>query len=213
MSIFDFFKNRNKIKKDNDDEIQISSDKPYIVTDSCDDDIQSFRTYTEPLKFDGIRKIALSAKIMYEEGNDWTIVFFLPASDIIEKIREIRRNPRQCMFCVWIWFDDGSFVINFPSYCDLDVYADEGIIWCPVTLGETGFDSEEKRLNEKYRDKGEICRFMLEKLSRHQIVEIEPKLVMEPEDFDGEPITVENDTIKIFQKAFDAINSYINNIN
>ena len=66
MSIFDFFKNRNKIKKDNDDEIQISSDKPYIVTDSCDDDIQSFRTYTEPLKFDGLRKIALSANIMYE---------------------------------------------------------------------------------------------------------------------------------------------------
>lgn len=117
------------------------------------------------------------------------------------------------MFCVWIWFDDGTFVINFPSYCNLDIYAKDGIIWCPIALDETGFHSEEKILKERYPEKGGIERFMLEKISKHRIVEIEPKLVMEPEDFDGEPISIENDTTKIFQKAFDVINSYIFDIN
>lgn len=209
MRIFDIFKNINR----DDDEIVISSDQPYIVTHSCIDGLQSYRTFTEPLKFDGIRKLNLSSKVAYEEENDYIIIFFLPAPDIIEKIHEIRRNPVHCMFSVWIWFDDGSFVINFPNCCDFDVYAKEGIIWCPITLDETGFDSEEKRLKEKYPEKGEICQFMLDKLSRHKIVEIEPKLVMEPEDFDGEPIAIKNDTIKIFKKAFDVINNYISNIN
>lgn len=211
MSIFDFFK--NKTKNNNGDEIFISSDKPYIVTDGCVDDLQSFRTYTERLKFKGLLELDLSCKVIFEEETGWIIVFFLPAPDIIEKVQEIRRNPKHCLFCVWIWFYDGTFVINFPSYCDLDVYAKEGIIWCPIALDETGFDSEEKNLKERYPEKRDIERFMLEKLSKHRIVEIEPKLVMEPEDFDGKPVSVENDTITIFKKAFDAINSYTQAIN
>ncbi|MDE6193866.1 MAG: hypothetical protein K2M83_07760 [Muribaculaceae bacterium] len=213
MSILDFFKKKNKTSNNNADEVFISSDKPYIVAEGCTDDLQSFRTYTERLKFQGLLKLELSCKVFYEEENGWVIEFFLPAPDIIEKVQEIRRNPKPCMFSVWIWFEDGTFDINFPSCCDLDVYAKEGIIWCPITLSETGFDSEEKKLKEKYPTKEDIERFMLEKISKHRIVEIEPKLVMESEDFDGEPILIENDTTKIFKKAFDAINSYFFAIN
>ena len=150
MSILDFFKKKNKTSNNNADEVFISSDKPYIVAEGCTDDLQSFRTYTERLKFQGLLKLELSCKVFYEEENGWVIEFFLPAPDIIEKVQEIRRNPKPCMFSVWIWFEDGTFDINFPSCCDLDVYAKEGIIWCPITLSETGFDSEEKKLKEKY---------------------------------------------------------------
>ena len=79
------------------------------------------------------------------------------------------------------------------------------IIWCHIVLGKTGFDSEAKKLQERYATEGEISRFIIDKLINHDIIEIEPKIVTESQTFEGASIKLYSPTTVPFKKALKSL--------
>lgn len=200
MGLFSFFK-RNKVEEG----FQLDSRQPYKVI--CDDDegVTSYRTFTEQLRMGSDREVRLPVKFIYDADNLYQMILYFPAKDIVEKIKERRANPVPCLVSVWIWFDDGSFIINFPEECDMDFDPNGEIIWCHIVLGKTGFDSEAKKLQERYATEGEISRFIIDKLINHDIIEIEPKIVTESQTFEGASIKLYSPTTVPFKKALKSL--------
>ena len=200
MGLFSFFK-RNKVEEG----FQLDSRQPYKVICGDDEGVTSYRTFTEQLRMGSDREVRLPVKFVYDADNLYQMILYFPAKDIVEKIKELRANPVPCLVSVWIWFDDGSFIINFPEECDMDFDPNGEIIWCHIVLGKTGFDSEAKKLQERYATEGEISRFIIDKLINHDIIEIEPKIVFESQTFDGAGIKLHSPTTVPFRQALKSL--------
>ena len=188
------------------EKIRLSSRNPYVVGSSEEDGVRWYRTFLPEFEWEVEGKVyKLPVKLGYDSTNLYELIFYLPTRDIIDRIHQIRENPEICYISLWIWFDDDSFIINIPDECNLDMDPDGLVGSYLIKLGDTGFDSEENKLEDRFQNKDEICRFVIDKLRSHRIVKIQPTIITESDEIEGNSVGCQSDTVNLISRGFDVI--------
>lgn len=200
---------KSKKNKDNDSSIEetvISSDMPYTLGKTVDDDRrQEFKTFTENwiMKTDATGKdVSIPVKVTRYDCGMIMLDLYLPDSITCRNYQAVQ--PDQ-MGSLWLYLDNQEFFIIFPE--SIDPFFDENgeITHFRLNLGETRFHSELKRLNEKYSPI-EICHLVCEKLAIANIIEIEPKIINPEGNAPQCPtVSIFSPTASILRKAFEVV--------
>lgn len=207
MGLSKLFKSkRDKEKESTIEETVISSDMPYTLGKTVDDDgRQEFKTFTENwiMKTDATEKdISIPVKVTRNDCGMMMLDLYLPDSITCRNYQAAQPNQ---MGSLWLYLDNQEFFIIFPEF--IDPFFDENgmITHFRLNLDKTGFHSNLKRLNEKYSPI-EICKLVCKKLSIANIIEIEPKIIS-PEGHAPQcpNVLISSPTASILRKAFDVV--------
>ncbi|MBO5445454.1 MAG: hypothetical protein J5995_08985 [Muribaculaceae bacterium] len=207
MGLSKLFKSkRNKDKDSSIEETVISSDMPYTLGKTVDDDCrQEFKTFTENwiMKTDATGKdVSIPVKVTRNDCGMIMLDLYLPDSITCRNYQTVQPDH---IGSLWLYLDNQEFFIIFTEFID-PFFDENGVIThFRLNLGETGFHSELKRLNEKYSPI-EICHLVCEKLSIANIIEFEPKIIS-PEDQAPQcpTVSISSPTASILRKAFEVV--------
>ncbi len=184
-------------------EIVISSSFPYNVGVVEEEDDIYYKTFTEEWCYKTEHETRLPVKMMYSLTSLMQLVLYLPARDAIKTLKKLTDDDKAIMD-LWIFLDDGNFFIVFPDSCDLAIDEDEQLASFTISLSKVGFHSEKEDLRKIYTPE-ETCKFVIEELLQHEILEIQQKILTNNETIEFEPIEVLSSTIEPLQEGINAI--------
>lgn len=204
MRILDYFKRKGIDKRNYD--LVVTSDKPYQTGVTDKDGIICHKTFTPPLNMVAGEEYHLPVKVSFDKRNLYSLELYLPDASTVEMLKSLPENTT-VMISLWLFLDDGSFFIIFPD--EVNPYFDENrmITFYRISFSRAGFHSERKNLKDVFTSE-EICNFLREELTTHDIVEIQPRILGTTDDgVDCRSIEISSPTAEYIARAIESIHN------
>lgn len=208
MNLLKIFKHKKSSFEGN---FVIDSRQPYNVGVSDYDGLVCYKAFTAPwsMTADREHEVLISVKVSYDENKLYQLDLYLPGQETVK----IMENLPDCegaiiMASLWLVLDNNEFFIIFPEFCDYKIDENGGIVHYHLILGDMGYFSAIGDLRKEFSF-DEICRFVIEYLTKHNLITIIPKVLQPDNEQEGQTVIISTKTKKTISKAVKAIEKEI----